>query len=94
MAKILSLKELKVVTSGSTKDFVKSLVGLGLEPGSFISGTVMFKDFPAAMGTAEIQVVLYDSGLIDMTLTSTNVAPYRWTCSGSTSRDFKWLAVR
>ncbi|MFT4222122.1 hypothetical protein [Dysgonomonas sp.] len=94
MAKILSLKELKTVTDASTKDFVKSLVGLNLEPGSFISGTVRFRDFPAAMSSAEIQVVLYDSGLIDMTLTSTNVAPHRWTCSNWTSGEFKWLAVR
>jgi hypothetical protein len=69
-------------------------VELSLEPGSFISGTVKFNDSPAAMSTAEIQVVLYDSGLIDMPLTSTNVAPYRWTCSNWTNPDFEWLAVR
>jgi hypothetical protein len=94
MARILALKELDVVIDASTKDFVDSIVKLGLERGSFISGTVRFNDFPARMSTAEIQVVIYDSTLIDLTLTSTNVAPYRWTCSNWVNGNFKWLPVR
>jgi hypothetical protein len=95
MAKIFSLDELNAITNKSTKEFVQSLVKLNLENGCFISGKVYFTDFPPNIHNAEIQVVLYDSSLIDMTLTSTNVNPYRWTCSNWTnSATFSWLPVR
>jgi hypothetical protein len=95
MSKKFSLDELNAITNKSTKEFVQSLVKLNLEKGSFISGKVYFTDFPPDINTAEIQVVLYDSSLIDMTLTSTNFNPYRWTCSNWTnSAAFRWLPVR
>lgn len=79
MAKILSLSELKnVKIDSSTKEFINSLIAQNLENGSFVSGTVYFNDFPARMGTAEIQVVIYSNWLMDITMTSTNVHPNRW----------------
>nr|WP_320059087.1 hypothetical protein [uncultured Bacteroides sp.] len=82
MAKIVSLSEISgVVTNSTLKKFIGSLVALNLEKGTFFSGTVSFTDFPASMSTAEVHGILFDSSLIDLTLTSTNVAPYRWTCS-------------
>lgn len=87
MAKIVSLSELSSVkTNGTLKEFINSLVASNLEKGSFFSGTVRFTDFPARMSTAEIQGVLFDPTLIDLTLTSTDVSPYRWTCSCWTNR--------
>jgi len=82
MAKIVSLFDISgVVTNSTLKAFISSLVALNLEKGTFFSGTVNFKDFPAQMGCAEVHGVLISPTLIDLTLTSTNVAPYRWTCS-------------
>jgi len=86
MAKIVSLFDISgAVTNSTLKAFISSLVALNLEQGTFFSGTVYFKDFPAQMGCAEVHGVLFNSALIDLTLTSTNVAPYRWTCSCCTN---------
>lgn len=96
MAKIVSLSELsKVKTNATLKEFINSLVDLNLEKGTFFSGTVRFTDFPAKMSTAEIQGVIFDKTLIDLTLTSTNVSPYRWTCSCWTNEpNPQWKAAK
>lgn len=86
MAKIVALSELRGVKTNSTlKDLIDSLVALNLEDGTFFSGTISLVDFPAPMGCAEVHGVLFNQRLIDLTLTSTDTAPYRWTCSCWTS---------
>lgn len=86
MAKIVALSDLSGVKTNSTlKAFISSLVALNLENGTFFSGTITLVDFPAPMSCAEIHGVIFNQSLIDLTLTSTDTAPYRWTCSCWTS---------
>ena len=94
MELVKHLDDLDIPLSTTLPEFIKSVEKRKLPKGTFISGTVSFRDLPPPLVQGEIQGVIgYIIGdlLIDLTLTSVDV-PNRWTCTYRSNRGTpKWV---
>lgn len=70
-----------VNTSGTTQQFLSSILALHPETGMAYLGTVSLSDMPAGLTQEEVEVYIYSDYVAYAVMRSTDVAPYQWWCS-------------
>jgi len=80
-----------IITSGTTQQMITSIQALNLPEGSMYLGGVTLSDMPF-VGNAEVEVYVYPNNVIYLTLKSSNVSPYIWTCNSHTYRGWEPLS--
>ena len=74
----------------TTTVFLNSIKALNLNTGDMLLGTVHLTDMPDGIVTgAEVKIEVYDNNVIYATMTSSNVAPYVWTCNSHSFRGWE-----
>lgn len=90
-----------VNTTGTTQQFMNSILALQPESGMAYLGTVSLSDMPAGLTQEEVEVYVYSDYVIYCVMRSTDVKPYQWWCAsynyqgwrpvgGSTTTTFHW----
>lgn len=67
--------------SGTTKQFFTSIQDLNLPTGSMLLGLVKLTDMPTGLKQAEVQVEVFNNGVLYCTMKSADTAPYAWICN-------------
>lgn len=74
----------------TTQAFINSIKALNLNTGDLLLGTVHLTDMPDGIVTgAEVKVEVYNNNVIYLTMVSSNVAPYVWTCNSHSYRGWE-----
>lgn len=80
-----------VNTTGTTQQFMNSIIALNPQTGMAYMGTVSLSDLPASLVQEEVEVYIYGSSTLYCILRSADTSPYLWWCS---SYDYQgWLPV-
>ena len=70
-----------VATTGTTEQFMDSILALHPEVGMAYLGTVSLSDMPAGLLQEEVEVYVYSDYVVYCVMRSTDVAPYAWWCA-------------
>lgn len=70
-----------VNTTGTTQQFLNSVLALQAETGMAYLGTVSLSDMPAGLIQEEVEVYVYSDYVVYAIMRSTDVAPYAWWCA-------------
>ena len=70
-----------VNTTGTTQQFLNSVLALQAETGMAYLGTVSLSDMPAGLTQEEVEVYVYSDYVVYAIMRSTDVAPYAWWCA-------------
>lgn len=70
-----------VNTTGTTQQFLNSILALHAETGMAYLGTVSLSDMPAGIVQEEVEVYVYSDNVVYAVMRSTDVAPYQWWCA-------------
>ena len=70
-----------VNTTGTTQQFLNSILALNADTGMAYLGTVSLSDMPAGLVQEEVEVYIYNSYVVYAIMRSTDVSPYQWWCA-------------
>ena len=70
-----------VSTTGTTQQFMNSILALHPETGMAYLGTVSLSDMPAGLIQEEVEVYVYSDYVVYCIMRSTDVSPYAWWCA-------------
>lgn len=70
-----------VNTSGTTQQFLNSILALNAPVGTAFLGTVSLSDMPDGLIQEEVEVYIYSDYVAYAIMRSTDVAPYQWWCA-------------
>ena len=70
-----------VVTTGTTQQFMNSILALHPDAGMAYLGTVSLSDMPAGLLQEEVEVYVYSDYVVYCIMRSTDVSPYAWWCA-------------
>ncbi len=64
--------------SGTTEEFIAAIIASDMPINSCAIGEVMCSDLPSNINNAEVTVIRTSSTVIEVSMSSTNIAPYKW----------------
>lgn len=70
-----------VATTGTTQQFMNSILALNPPVGMAYLGTVSLSDMPGGLMQEEVEVYVYSDYVVYCVMRSTDVAPYAWWCA-------------
>lgn len=70
-----------VNTTGTTQQFLNSILALQPDTGMAYLGTVTLSDMPAGLIQEEVEVYIYNDYVAYAIMRSTDVSPYAWWCA-------------
>lgn len=81
-----------VNTTGTTQEFMDSILALSPKVGMAYLGTVSLSDMPAGLIQEEVEVYVYSNYVLYCIMRSTDVAPYAWWCASYNYQGWKQVS--